>query len=1011
MRRAGLQHPLCCSRALVLCAHARSTTVPREPAPSSNSRRAQQQRRQRSALAASSEGIAVRRVAPTSSHSSAPPRAHRSLTVPARLPRLNRAALRCARPSPPLPLVPPRMDRFLLKWKSHADASSSLGRVSPGLALQQEDENEQSDDSMDQFIEDDLDDEEEDDEQEERKETVHRVQTTGQVHKRVKLQLQLAGGSAAAARTKYKPEQPARSTLSAMSSSSSSAAASASSRAATSSAARPAAASAAPSASQPARLSRAQQNAQKLFQPRQTPNTRPVAAAASSAASSSAARPAAAASVSSSQPTRASASASSAAPSLTRAVSAPEPAASQPQPSVAAAAAAAAAPRKRKHLPADDPTPSTHSLVDLIEDSWSDDDESPVGLQPRRSQLQRLLLKPVPRPPSPPPPPARHRSVLSMLHAVQSGTIPFASKQCARIARRREAVVENKEEAATKAKERGEAVEEQVESMVSVGPFSSAASDLAASSSSSAAAASSSSVAAAAPCGSSMPHYASSAFRTSQVRHMELFHHSMKHLLWSRMKPVKDWSLCGEKPAAVAGVPFDRFAPPPPPAALSYVTQLRFDGQGALLCASSNNGLVDLYDFDVVWMAGRRIEKSKRHRELRAREEYHRVANLIRGRPDSPPRSQQKWKLTQPAPVLKPYTSPAPPAHERIRPIFSMNLAASATDASETMSASQRSAQQSPILRQIDTQHWSPSNCNEIALSSQRSNQIYLFDVSRCDEQGSPHRRILLGDSFTPAHASCVMDFVYFPASVGSNGGGGSGSGKTLVAALRNGEINTLDLRVSSGMANTADAPKIFKAQQRATSSAGSNSRPNPPASLQISGCGQKLYVFTEQGMLESWDTRLMRASFERVHLLESLWSESHRHAPDAGPLGMQQAVLGRVCSSSIHPQDDHALLFQLLSGAVGVVDVNPCSPSFQSVRTVVPHSAAFVSSTLEDQFSLRPKRTAVFLRNGQSGTNASAKRERIIAAADLESQLRIIGQDHSSSHRSSGQSSVIFAR
>jgi len=83
-----------------------------------------------------------------------------------------------------------------------------------------------------------------------------------------------------------------------------------------------------------------------------------------------------------------------------------------------------------------------------------------------------------------------------------------------------------------------------------------------------------------------------------------------------------------------------------------------------------------------------------------------------------------------------------------------------------------------------------------------------------------------------------------------------------------------------------------------------------------------------------------MRASYQRVRLLDSMWRDFN--APQAAVvagsslasvgkpappgLGLQHraSMISRMSSSAMHPQDDHCLLFQLLSGAVGLVDLNP---------------------------------------------------------------------------------------
>lgn len=287
-----------------------------------------------------------------------------------------------------------------------------------------------------------------------------------------------------------------------------------------------------------------------------------------------------------------------------------------------------------------------------------------------------------------------------MIDAVQSGTIPFASQQFARLARRRRAWAEEARAGAERALERGDDVPATA-SLVNVG-----------------AASSSPAASVPTPGGSFMPHYASSHFRSAAVLHQQLFHHSHKHLLWSRMRPVHDWSLCGSLDGMAVDLNQHQQAVP----ALSYVNSIEFDLQGSLLSTSSNNALVNIYDFDCLWMEGRGVENGKRNRVQLWREERARARESLR-RPASPPRSKHGWKLNQAPPALRQIGPPPPPVHRLIAPIFSMDLQAPVRQAAAT-----RSPPLPPLshLKQIDTQHWSPYNSNEIAMSSQRNNQVFM---------------------------------------------------------------------------------------------------------------------------------------------------------------------------------------------------------------------------------------------------------------------------------------------
>jgi hypothetical protein len=334
-------------------------------------------------------------------------------------------------------------------------------------------------------------------------------------------------------------------------------------------------------------------------------------------------------------------------------------------------------PRKRKHLLIDDDEEEEESkeaseqqrLVDSIDDSF----DIPPFARGLSSALDSAE-------PSRDPSNRRQRNVLGMLEALRCNGVPFAGAHLARLERLK----------ATRSGEDDHAAPDQAlgESIGSTRALGSTG-----------------------PSEESFPFYSTSGFRSAQVEHQGFMHHALR-LLWSGMSPVQDWSLCG---SFGEGVGVDAR---PNIAGVSYVNNMEFDGAGVLLAAASNNAKLSVYDFDTIWMAGREVERSKRSRVLRGREERARAEQLLR-RPSSPPRAG-KWRLNQAPPSVRPAASHKQ-THEALPPIFSMDLH---PDARGPPAAAQ-SAQMT--LKQIDAQHWNPYNHNEIAVSSQRNNQIFMY--------------------------------------------------------------------------------------------------------------------------------------------------------------------------------------------------------------------------------------------------------------------------------------------
>lgn len=596
----------------------------------------------------------------------------------------------------------------------------------------------------------------------------------------------------------------------------------------------------------------------------------------------------------------------------------------------------------------------------------------------------------------------RKRNIVYIMQAVQSNTIPFAGQHQARLARKT-AQLQNKARAEKESWNQTDPSAESSTSLTSDAPKpysdnvylnhrllpeSSSPDDI------------------------SLPFYFSTPFphRIQHVFTKELLHHSLNCLVWSKVKPVWDWSLCGchEMMSIMDGRSNQSFMQQSAPPPLSYVSSIQFDSTAtaSLFSAVSSNGRLDLYDFENCWQGGRQIERTKRTRVRRARDEEARNMATLSQRPLSPPRQRpaltpaaREWREQQqatPAPSSRSSSNPLQPKrHEFLAPIFSVNIPQSGSPVPASFP-----------FKSIDTHRWSPYNQNEIALSSQRSNQIVILDLTRCDENGSPHRRLTLSDSTGPLHQQCVMDFTYFPATSTTHG-----STHTLVAALRGGEVNVLDLRVdnknsSTDFKSTSLQPKLYKSQQRLTAS--SSRLLNSPSSLQVSNCGTRLNVFTESGVLECWDTRLMRAKIESVQLMDQMWNASnptsqttsssptdHPHS-NVRHLGLDHrnssAAAHRICSTSIHPQDDQCFLFQMYNGSIGLLDLNPVSQSFKRIDCIVPVHPDFLS-TLSEEFALKTRRGHVFLMNGQVGTSGSARREKNMVVCNSNNDIEFWGQ------------------
>jgi WD40 repeat protein len=887
------------------------------------------------------------------------------------------------------------MDRFLSQWKRQA------ARASGGPAAAAEEEEEEDD--LADFVVDDIDDEEEENEDEEEVEDDDDADGARQLQRSSSVQLPK--------RIKLQPKRSNKDSSNSSSSKNKSAVAS-------TGGSKPRAVldlTLAPSTKKHV-TKRLTSKAEALFQLQYQGQLQP--------------RPPAAA-VTTQLPGNAAASANVTAASSQRAIAAPVAASSAAvaRPSIAGSAVSAAAPpfmqrsssapssgnavsssvasgssntaRKRKRLSLADEDNAADAaeaaeqqrLIDLID---MDDDEQDVAALTRYKPDDHA---PPPKPPESPSP-LHNRNLLGLLYAASTGALPFASQQRARLARlQRELAAKAKLSPQPNEETDGSALDATV-SLQSVG--------IQRSSNSAAASAGSSTSAKPHP----LPAFVSSTFRRAHVLHGELMHHAQRELLWSQMRCVSDWSLSG--PLDEHGRAAHERPPNVGPSEVSYINGIEFDSSGSLMSTSSNNALVNLYDFDLLWMQGRRVEAAKRERALhehidRARQEE------AKRRSRSPPRSRLGWQLNQAAPAVRPSVRAAAPSHQLIQPIFSMDL-----QAAGRLRAAAGDASLPPLLtlKQIDTHRWNSFNGNELALSSRRNNAVFLFDVSRCSEMGEPHRRIATreANSSAPNHSSAVMDFRFFPATSATHGGS-----QSLVVALRSGEVNVIDLRVAP-TASAADAglmgagasvPRVHKPLQRADIATRStmSSVTNPPASILLSSCGNLLYLLTELGTVELWDTRQMRASFERMEMLEALWNSTnaagggtHSNSGGVASAVVPPASLGlhcrntwsRVCSASLHPSDDHSLLFQLVSGAVGMLDLNPASSSYRACHTVVPFTPDHVSATLTggvDDLSLRTRNVACFLPNGQVGSTASAAREKTIAVANLQHEVQFIGE------------------
>jgi hypothetical protein len=448
------------------------------------------------------------------------------------------------------------------------------------------------------------------------------------------------------------------------------------------------------------------EKAKAMFQRQlQIPSTRPTSIAAHAAAASSS-NVAAASSViaavcpvPSSQPVSVG---TASAPPLQRSVSAP----SVPTSAVVVSS------RKRKHLVLDDEDDDEFQrLVDSIDDA--DDillltkDEGRAAAQKKREPTRQ-----------------RNRNMIGLIQAVTTATTPFASQQFARLSKLQRQYASCSVTSKVSEQEVGGGGS-QMESVVAVGSASSA----------SCGQSSSVPYATSSPRDmdalQSVPAFAPLHFSRACMLHGEYMHMSMKHLLWNRMRPVLDWSLSGKLDASgrapheqspmmqhQQSALMDRSINE-----LSYVNGIEFDATGSLMSASSNNALLNLYDFDCVWMDGRRVENDKRRYAWEAHKQKQKAEYEARNRSNSPPRSRLGWQLNQPAPPIRTSTPCSTPSHLLIQPIFSMDL-----QASTRIRASNREPALPPLhsLKQIDAHRWSPYNTNEMGISSKKNNQIFM---------------------------------------------------------------------------------------------------------------------------------------------------------------------------------------------------------------------------------------------------------------------------------------------
>lgn len=365
------------------------------------------------------------------------------------------------------------------------------------------------------------------------------------------------------------------------------------------------------------------------------------------------------------------------------------PAASVP----AADSRSSAPPRKRRRLIIDDDDEHESSrqsemerLVASIEDADESDDDGPSGARGLSSADAIVIDEPEVKKRDESCTP---RNFIGMLEAVRANDVPFGGAQRARLHRLRAQRAAEAAAAGGEAEVNGEGIISSRALMASDSDYASATPAV------------------------GFPFYASSGFRAAQVLHQGLLRTSLRSL-WSQVCPVADWSLCG-----TFGPGVSIHARPLAAAGISYVNSLDFDVGGVLLAASSNTARVNIYDFESIWLAGRGVEIEKRARMLRHEDEKVRFEELI-ARPVSPSRGL-RWTLNRPAPQ-----PPAPPArrpHEYMTPIFSMDLHPDARGSQVNAAGGGAAA---ATLRQIDSQQWNPHNHNELALASQRNNQIFM---------------------------------------------------------------------------------------------------------------------------------------------------------------------------------------------------------------------------------------------------------------------------------------------
>lgn len=189
------------------------------------------------------------------------------------------------------------------------------------------------------------------------------------------------------------------------------------------------------------------------------------------------------------------------------------------------------------------------------------------------------------------------------------------------------------------------------------------------------------------------------------ARRQELQHRSLRHI-WSSVIPVRDWSLCG----TITAEPINSQPTP----SVSYVNSLEFDRQGGLLAASNSDARLNIYCFQGIWMDGRAVERAKRARWRREKQATLHAQAIRDRRPLSPRRARSNAHSTAAASLPSPSQVQG---HEFLTPSFSMELHPNSG---------------SPIgLRQIDSCRWNPYHRDEIAVSSQRNNTLFMSDAQR----------------------------------------------------------------------------------------------------------------------------------------------------------------------------------------------------------------------------------------------------------------------------------------